>query len=147
MSVLETVENGIGKAGEFLLDVGHDFLVGMGWAQEHILPLAVVAVDCVPGTPPIVSQVVKALPDIMTTVEKAFPDAGQGKIKKAAVMGAVKAVCDEAGALGATGASDAFTRWEPMISQVIDTSIAATKAGTPVQETGAAESASPGGGA
>ncbi len=146
MGVLKAVEDGIGKAGAFLRDVGHDFLAGMGWAQEHILPLAVVAVDCVPGTPPIVSQVVKALPGIMTTVEQAFPDAGQGQIKKAAVMGAVKAVCDEAGALGATGASDAFARWEPMISQVIDASIAATK-GTPAPAAAVAESAGPGGGA
>ena len=76
-----------------------DVKIVAGWFLEGIeafakvLPFIADAVACIPGVPPIVNQILSALPNLIIAAEKALPEPGSGALKSAGVMAFIKTLC------------------------------------------------------
>ena len=104
-------------------EVAHYFLEGMKDIEKYLLPVAQTVVALDPEIPAPVASVVNALPGLMTSVEAAIPEAGSGPVKKAAVEGAVKAVCDTVAGASSGGQKSTWEKIQPTVSKYVDGAI------------------------
>ena len=100
------------------------FEEGIQAVEKFVIPVAQVAVSCSPGMPPIVGQIVGALPALMTSAEQILPADGSGPLKQAGVMGFLQAICVELDKTLTGGAHNTFAEISPIALSVIQNGMA-----------------------
>ena len=102
------------------------FASGLKFVEDDILPVAVLALDIVPGVPAIIPTIIGKMPELISTAEKMFPGDGKGTIKQQYFMQTAQMVAADVaglstGAQAATWTNEIQPKIDPVLTLIMAT--------------------------
>jgi hypothetical protein len=108
----------------FWSSLENDFEVVLNDVSKYLVPIAQVAVESIPGLPPIASKIVAGVPSLITAFEAILPASGQGPVKLNAVLSAVQAICAGVDGVSTGGQSKTWAAISTTVNTLVNNSVA-----------------------
>jgi hypothetical protein len=113
----------------FLADLEVYFTKGLQIVKNFIVPMAQVAVQIIPGLPPITSKIVAKVPDMIAAMEQVFPENGAGPIKLAGVLAMAQAMTSTMVDVSKGGQAETWAKIQPIIENMVTSSVGVINSG------------------
>ena len=101
------------------------FKEGLSFIEETVLPVAVLALEFVPGVPPLVPAIIQKMPELIATAEKMFPGDGKGGLKQDYFMKTVELVAADIAGMSTGGQAEMWKQIIPRIDPFLTIAISA----------------------
>jgi hypothetical protein len=101
------------------------FKEGLNFIEETILPMATLALEFVPGVPPLVPAILQKMPELISTAEKMFPGDGKGGIKQDYFMKTAELVAADVAGISTGGQAETWKEIMPKIDPILTLAISA----------------------
>lgn len=101
------------------------FKEGLNFIEETILPMATLALEFVPGVPPLVPAILQKMPELIATAEKMFPGDGKGGLKQDYFMKTAELVAADVAGMSTGGQAETWKEILPKIDPFLTLAISA----------------------